>query len=86
MSSQSYTTDTSRDAEQVQLELIRKVPPTQRLEKSLRLSSDLLRASKAAIRRRYPSFSEHDVSIKFIELHYGVDLAEGVRNQLENRP
>ena len=78
-----YTTDTSVDAEVVQRELIRKTAPSQRVEKSLRLSSDLIRNAKAAIRRRHPEFTEDEIAVKFIELHYGADLAAAVRARLE---
>ena len=32
-----------------------------------------------AIRRRHPEFDDDQVRIKFIELTYGKDLAEGVQ-------
>jgi hypothetical protein len=85
MSSHPYTTDTSPAAEAAQLELVREMAPAMRLEKTLRLSSELLRTAKAAIRRRYPAYTEQDVAIKFIELHYGAELAAGVRSRLESR-
>jgi len=84
MSSHPYTTDTSPDAEAVQLELIRGMTPAQRVEKTLRLSSEMLRAAKAAIRRRYPAYSKCEVTIKLIELHYGAELAAKVRSRLES--
>lgn len=85
MISHPYTTDTSPEAEAVQIELVRRMAPAQRLEKTIQRSSQMLRAAKAAIRRRYPAYSEQEVAIKFIELHYGDELAAGVRRQLEGR-
>ena len=73
------TNDTSPEAKQVQLELIRRMSPSDRLQKTLDLSCELIRMSKAAIRRRYPEFTEDDVRIKFIELNYGNELAEKVK-------
>jgi hypothetical protein len=61
------------------MELIRQLPPSIRLEKSLALSCEVIRLSKAAIRRRHPEFSEDEVGLKFIELNYGTELAESVR-------
>ena len=81
---QPYTTDTSKDAEHLQLELVRKMSPSERLNKALRLSIELLAAAKAAIRRRHSNLSDHEVDLKFIELHYGAELAEGVRAKLED--
>lgn len=75
----TYTSDTSSAAEAVQLELIRHMQPSQRLAKALSLSCEVIRLSKAAIRRRYPEWSEDEVRIKFIEMHYGVELAKSVR-------
>jgi hypothetical protein len=71
--------DTSADAEAVQLKLIGQLPPIERLEKALALTCEVIRLSKAAIRRRHPEFSEDDVGLKFIELNYGSELAESVR-------
>ncbi len=76
--------DTTREAEAVQQELIRRMTPAERLAKSLTLSCDLMRLSKAAIRRRHPTMTEDEVRIKFIELHYGLELAESVRQWREN--
>ena len=84
MQSQPYTSDTSPESEAVQLELVRKMPAAKRVEKAIQLSNELLRLSKAAIRRRHPDFSEEEVGIKFVELHYGVDLATAMRRQLES--
>ncbi len=85
MQSQPYTSDTSPESEAVQLELVRKMPAAKRVEKAIQLSNELLRLSKAAIRRRHPDFSEEEVGIKFVELHYGVDLATAMQHQLESR-
>lgn len=43
------------------------------------LSREVIRLSKAAIRRRHPEYSEEEVGLKFIELNYGADLADSVR-------
>lgn len=75
----SHSSDTATDAEEVQLELIRQMPPSVRLEKALALSCEVIRMSKAAIRRRHPEFSEDEVGLKFIELNYGDELADSVR-------
>lgn len=72
-------TDTSTDADAVQLKLIRQMPSSRRLEKAIALSREVIRLSKAAIRRRHPEYSEEEVGLKFIELNYGSDLADSVR-------
>lgn len=75
-----YKSDASADSESVQLDLIRKMPPSVRLQKALALSCEVIRMSKAAIRRRHPEFSEEEVGLMFIELTYGKELADAVRN------
>lgn len=78
MIDRACTCDTSSEAEAVQLELIRHMQPAQRLAKALSLSCEMIRLSKAAIRRRWPELSEDEVRIKFIEMHYGTELAKSV--------
>ena len=84
MRSHPYTTDTSPEAEAVQLELVRIKPPSERVQKTFRLSSEMVRSAKAAIRRRHPDFTEMQVAVKFIELCYGADLAIEVQRGLES--
>ena len=84
MRSHLYTTDTSPEAEAVQLELVRRMAPSERVQKTFRLSSEMIRSAKAAIRRRHPDFAETQVAIKFIELCYGAELAMEVQRRLES--
>jgi hypothetical protein len=81
----SYTTDTSADAERLQLEAFRRTPPTERIQKVLRLSSHLRQMARDAIQRRYPDFDEQEQRIKFIEITYGTELADAVRKHLQER-
>ena len=71
--------DTTRDAEQVQLRLLRDKSPAERLALAVRLSSEVIRASKRAISRAHPELTLRQVGHLFIELHYGRELAEAVR-------
>ena len=75
--------DTTHDAEQMQLRLLRDKSPSERLGLALRLSSDVIRASKRAISRAHPELTEREVGHRFIELHYGRELAEAVRRYQE---
>lgn len=49
------------------------------------LSANLRPMAMEAIRRRYPEFDQHEIRLKFIELTYGEELADAVRNQLRDR-
>ena len=71
--------DTSTDIETVQLELLRAKTPSERGTMALRLSDEVARLSKRAIRRVHPEFSEIEVGQMFVELHYGKELADALR-------
>jgi len=80
-----YTTDTSPEAYAVQLELLRRLSPNQRLSKAFALSRQVKRMAMEAIRRRHPELEEDAIRLKFIELTYGKDLADDVRRWQEER-
>ncbi|QEG40772.1 hypothetical protein [Roseimaritima ulvae] len=82
---QPYTTDTSREAEAIQLELLRRMSPADRIAKMCNLSASLRRMAFDAIRRRHPKIGESEVRLKFIELTYGKELADAVRDHLRHR-
>lgn len=82
MSPPPYTTDTSRDARDVQLRLLRRMPPAERARKVFALSDQLKEMALDAIRRRSIS-NEDDVKLRFIELTYGDALAGHVRRWRE---
>ena len=77
--------DTHPEAEKVQIELLRKATFAERFAKMRSLTAMTISLSRRAIARANPQFSPEQVGLKFIELHYGKDLAEQVRKYLENR-
>lgn len=79
------SSDTTLDAEKMQLRLLRDKSPPERLGLALRLSSEVIRASKRAISRVLPELTEREVGHRFIELHYGRELAEATRRYEETR-
>jgi len=82
---QPYTTDTSTEAEAIQLELLRRMSPEDRIAKMCNLSASLRRMAFDAIRRVHPELNEVAVRLKFIESTYGKELAAEVRNHLQKR-
>jgi len=78
-------TDTTREAEQWQLRLLREKSPAERLAMAVRLTSEVIRASRRAISRAHPELTEQEVGLLFIELHYGRELADAVRQYEEQR-
>lgn len=85
MQTQPYTSDTSDHAEQQQLELFRRLTPTERIQKVCRLSSSLRQMAMDSIRRHFPEISDHECQIKFIEITYGPELSVAVEQFIEAR-
>jgi hypothetical protein len=77
--------DTSIPAERVQVRLLRAAGPARRFEIARALTAAVVELSRAAIRRRYPTFTEREVELKFAELCYGQELARRLRSHLEGR-
>ena len=77
--------DTTLDADQVQMRLLRSKSPSERLGLALRLSSEVIRASKRAISRVQPELTEREIGYRFIELHYGRELAKATRQYEDQR-
>ncbi len=82
---QPYTTDTSVEAEAIQLELSRRMSTSDRIAKMCNLSATLRRMAFDAIRRIHPESNEAEVRLTFIESTYGKELAGEVRKHLEQR-
>jgi hypothetical protein len=83
--SDNMLSDTSPEAEKVQIELLRKLTVAERFAKVRALTARTVRLSKRAIARASPDLDPEELKLKFIELHYGRELARQVREYLENR-
>lgn len=77
--------DTSPDAERVQIELLRQAGPARRFALACSLTRTTLRLSRGAIARANPGASRDELAVRFVELCYGHELAEGFRRFLEVR-
>ncbi len=75
--------DTHPEAERVQIELFRRAGPEKRLALALSRSADAVEMARNAIRRRHPGLSEEEVKLKFVEVHYGKELADRMRAALK---
>ena len=82
----SSLSDTRPEAEAVQLALLRRASPGRRLSLALSLSESVGALSRRAIRRANPAFTDREVGLRFVALHYGERLAEAVRAELTRRP
>jgi hypothetical protein len=75
--------DTHPDAERVQIELLRRTSPEERLGKALNLTSAMLRTSRQTIAALNPGLNEQELGIECVELYYGKELATQVRRYLD---
>jgi hypothetical protein len=81
----TQSTDTSPEAERIQIELIRKAPITKRFALIEAWSGFLIEANKQGIRKNHPNSSEEEIALIFIANNYGQDLADKVRANLARR-
>lgn len=77
--------DTTLEAEQVQVALMRAVPIARRLRLAFGLSATAISLAKRAIARAHPTASKDELDLLFVEVHYGPDLARQLRLDLERR-
>ena len=75
--------DTDSDSLRVQIDLLRQATPARRLGLALALSADVVSLALAGIRRRNPGVSDADAGLRFVEIHYGSELADLVRARLK---
>jgi hypothetical protein len=76
------TIDTSTEAEEVQLALMRAMSGRDRIRQTCVLSSHLRQMAFDAIRKRFPEMDEIENKFAFIELTYGKSLSDAIRSQV----
>ncbi len=75
--------DTDPEAERVQLELLRAAGSGRRAQMALNLSALVILLARRGLRTTLPpGASEEDAALRFVELHYSRELADGVRRRL----
>ncbi len=80
-----YQTDTLPEAAAVQAKIIRGMSVAARLKKTFSLSQLIVDLARRGLRGSYPNLSEQEITDKFIEIHYGSDLAHAVRHYRNSR-
>ena len=75
--------DTRHDAEEAQLEALRRLGPGGRLRAGLRFSGSMIALSRAALRAQHPELGEEALKLLWIEQNYGAELARKVRRHQE---
>lgn len=75
--------DTTIDAQRVQLCLLRAKSPAERGALALRLTAEVAGCSKRAIARVHPEYTPRQIGQRFVELHYGRELAAEFKQHAE---
>ncbi len=78
--------DTHPDAERVQIELLRRTSPAQRLRMTVNFTAALVDSSRRTIAAQNPGLSPRELSLRCVQLYYGKALAERLRNYLPTIP
>lgn len=77
--------DTDLRAETVQLTLLRKATVARRLAITFSLSQTVISLARAAIRRQSPGLGDRELLVRFVEFHYGAEMAERLQRDLARR-
>lgn len=77
--------DTTPEAERVQLDLLRAASPARRGEIALSLSRTVLALARGCLERQDPSAPPGEIDLRFVEALYGRPLADAVRAHLAGR-
>ncbi|MFI5180526.1 MAG: hypothetical protein ACHQPI_03960 [Thermoanaerobaculia bacterium] len=77
--------DTSPEAEAVQLSLLRAAGPSRRASTALAMSRTVCALSRRAILTASPGLSDDELTVRFVEAHYGVELGAKVCTELSRR-
>ncbi|HLL79642.1 MAG TPA: hypothetical protein VKT25_09090 [Ktedonobacteraceae bacterium] len=77
--------DTHPEIERIRIEWLRKAGPHRRLQLGLALCNEAFAIAQQGIRRAHPEASELEAKLIFVEVTYGKDLADRVREYLATR-
>ena len=71
--------DTNQAAEQVQIVLLRQAGMMRRIALAAEMTRFAIDGASMALRRRYPTADEREISLLFVEQQYGAVLAQRLR-------
>ncbi len=71
--------DTHPDALRVQIELLRRMAPEERLRAALELTATMVNLSRETIAALNPDLDSDELNLKCVELYYGTELASRLR-------
>jgi hypothetical protein len=70
--------DTTPEAWRIFLELQRRMPPEEKLRRTLELSAAMRHNAEAGLRERYPNASDREIFLRLARLTLGAELFERV--------
>ena len=77
--------DTSPDAEAVEIELLRRATVAERFARVRDLTRVAIHHARRAITGTHPGCGQREIDLIFVETHYGKDLAEKLRRYPKGR-
>ncbi len=77
--------DTSPEAEKVQIEILRRMSVAQRLGRMREWTRTLVHFSREGLARANPGLDDRGLNLLWVEHQYGRDLAVRLREYLEKR-
>jgi hypothetical protein len=77
--------DTDLQAERAQIDLLCQSNVSQRVSLAISLSETTIDLARRAIRIQNANFTDRDILLRFVAIHYGPGLAESVDKDLQRR-
>lgn len=75
--------DTSSEAKTVQIRLLRDASVARRLDLMRSLTTTVILAARRGIARLHPDWSDDEVGLEFVRIHYGERLFHDVKRKFE---
>ena len=69
-----FAADTSPEADRVQIDIYRRMPPEERLKQAFAMTEFARTLSAAGVRSRHPDYTEHQVHMAVVRLTLGDEL------------
>ncbi len=78
--------DTSPEMEKLLFDLLRQKTPAERFQMTSDITEAAIDLWRAGVRRRHPQWSEQEVSLHWVEVHYGDEWAAKIRRTIAVKP
>ena len=76
--------DTSKEAEAIQIAILRKKSISERFDLAVALTNMTISLTKEGMRQRNPELNNHEINYLFIKHHHGEDLAESFKKYVKD--